>query len=110
MIKISFENGISRFSFTPDEGYAPMTTITCIGLTNNGKIFVAEEKLHFNKLNNKLEIKILTPNVEPGKNASLRVTSALHSTVSLFATDQSEILKSFDELFYEVSITFFKDF
>lgn len=94
MIKIDFIGGISHFNFIPDEGYAPVTVITCVGIDNSGRRFESERLVNLEQLPNNIEINILTPLVEPGMNASLRVTSAMHSTVSLLAIDQSEILIS----------------
>jgi hypothetical protein len=93
---ISFEDGFSRFSFIPDGAYTPVTQITCVGIDNYGHRYESEVLVNFDELANKVTIELLTPTVEPGMNASIRVSASLHSTISLLAIDHSkkEILSS----------------
>lgn len=40
-----------------------------------------------------VNIELMNSTVEPGMNATLRVTGPLHSTISLLAVDRSKILR-----------------
>lgn len=97
MIRIAFTNGVARFSFIPDEEYLPTTQVTCVGIDTNGQRFETHRLINLEQLPNRVDIDLLTTLVEPGENATLRITSGIHSTVSLLAIDQSKVLveKSF---------------
>lgn len=88
LIAISFQNGVAKFEFIPDGTFTPTTQITCAGIDYFGERFEAHTTVNFEELPNKMKIEVLTPTVKPGMNATIKVTSAINSTVFLMAIDQ----------------------
>lgn len=50
MIKITFNDRIARFTFTPDATYAPVTQITCVGINNYGARYETQTLVSFEQL------------------------------------------------------------
>lgn len=50
MIKVTFTDGLARFSFTPDASYAPVAQITCVGINHYGARYEADTLISFEQL------------------------------------------------------------